>query len=175
MSASTSSGGAARAQDRGLAAVRRVRAARENDSRIGLQRALADARDRDATAQRAAGRVASAPSFGGGDAREFHRHRQVVTGLAGQWHDAEEMAAAGRRVAEQARLHWLADRTAVRTVDLLLERRAEERAAERDRREAALLDDLAASGWLRRTTELSALTAAMTGRSADSSAGGEAS
>lgn len=143
-------------EDRGLAAVRRVRSARESDSRIGLQRALADTRARDAAATQAAARLASAPVFGGGDARDFQLHRHLVNGLADHKRRAEESAAAGHRLAEQARLHWLRDRTAVRTVDLLLERRADERAVERGRRETAQLDDLAAIGWLRRSTADSA-------------------
>lgn len=138
-------------EDRGLAAVLRVRSVRESDSRIGLQRALAEARARDAAATQAAGRLSSAQAFGGGDAGDFRVHRQLVNALADHQREAEESAAAGHRVAEQARMHWLRDRTAVRTVDLLLERRAELRGIERARRETAQLDDLAASGWLRRT------------------------
>jgi hypothetical protein len=41
------------------------------------------------------------------------------------------------------------DRQAVRTVELLLERRADERRAELARREAVDLDELASQGWLR--------------------------
>jgi flagellar biosynthesis chaperone FliJ len=162
-------------QDRGLTAVRRVRSARESDSRIGLQRALAEARARDEAAAQAAERISSVPAFGGGDARDFQLHRQLVNGLADHKRRAEESAAASHRVAEQARLHWLRDRTAVRTVDLLLERRAEVRGVERGRRETAQLDDLAASGWLRRTADLSGPRSAMTGHSADNSAAGEVS
>ncbi len=163
-------------EDRGLAAVRRVRSARESDSRIGLQQALAEARMRDVARQLATERISSAPAFAGGDARDFQLHRRLVNGLAEQKRQAEESAATGHRVAEQARLHWLRDRTAVRTVDLLLERRAELRGVERSRRETAQLDDLAASGWLRRTTaDLSARGAAMTGHNPDNSAAGEGS
>ena len=61
-------------------------------------------------------------------------------------------AAMSARVADEARRRWVADRSAVRVAELLLDRRAEARAEERARREAADLDDLAATGWLRRTT-----------------------
>lgn len=149
---STSSGTRSHDADRGLAAVHRVRSARESDSRIGLQRALAESRAREARAARAVERLGSAPGFDDGTAVDFRLHRQVLTGLVEHTREAEEQAAAGARLAEQARLHWLRDRTAVRSVDLLLERRADERAVERGRRETAQMDDLAAAGWLRRTT-----------------------
>lgn len=135
--------------DRGLAAVRRVRVARENDSRIGLQRALAESRAREESVLLATERIESEPGFAGGTALDYRLHRQVLIGLADHQREAEQAAAASARVAEQARLHWVRDRTAVRTVDLLLERRAEDRAVERGRRETAQMDDLAATGWLR--------------------------
>jgi hypothetical protein len=104
--------------DRGLVAVRRVREARERDSRAGLEQALAETRQRAATAEVSRARLAAAPTFGSG-------------------------------TAEEARRRWGLDRRAVRTVELLLERRAAERRADRARREAADLDELAAQGWLR--------------------------
>ena len=139
--------------DRGLAAVRRVRVARENDSRVGLQQALGERRTTADAAARAQERLAAAPAFAAGGAVEFHVHRQVLTALATDRRATEDAAAVSDRIADEARRHWVADRTAVRVADLLLGRRAEARAEERARREAADLDDLAATGWLRRTTE----------------------
>jgi len=138
--------------DRGLAAVRRVRSARESDSRFGLQHALADSRTAAAAAARAHELLTSTPSFGTGALADFYAHRQVLTARADDQLSTATVAATSERIADEARHHWVADRTAVRVADLLLDRRAALRAEERARREAADLDDLAAAGWLRRAT-----------------------
>jgi flagellar protein FliJ len=139
-------------QDRGLTAVRRVRSARETDSRIGLQHALAETRRKQEHAALLEARLDGATPFATGTAAEFTSHAQLLSALADAGRKAREAAAAGERVADEATRRWQHDRTEVRVVDLLLERRASDRAAERARREAAELDDLAAAGWLRRTT-----------------------
>jgi flagellar biosynthesis chaperone FliJ len=139
--------------DRGLAAVRRVRVARENDSRVGLQRALTESRLAHTAAERAQQRLAGATPFGTGLLADFQLHRTMLAAMATDQVAAEQDAAAGARIAEEARLRWVADRTAVRVADQLLERRRAARAEDRARREAAELDDLAATAWLRRTTE----------------------
>jgi flagellar protein FliJ len=137
-------------EDRGLTAVRRVRSARESDSRIGLQHALAESRRKRDQATRLAGRLGAAPAFAEGTSVEFRLHVQHLAGLADAGARARDAAAAGERVADEATRRWQHDRTEVRVVDLLLERRAAARASERARRESAELDDLAAAGWLRR-------------------------
>lgn len=138
--------------DRGLNAVRRVRSARESDSRVGLQGALSESRARAAAAAAARAQLASARAFAVGTASDFQVHRQHLTALASGRQQAEGVATRSANVAEEARLRWLRDRTAVRTVDFLLDRRSDERAAERAHREAAELDDLSASRWLRAVT-----------------------
>ncbi len=140
-------------QDRGLAAVRRVRGARERDSRIGLQQALAAARQRADEASTAAQRVAQVPVFEAGAVGDFHRHVLHTTTLAAAAGLAADRAEGSRLLAEEASGRWQRERTALRVADLLLERRAEQRAAEQARREAAELDDLAAQGWLRARSE----------------------
>jgi flagellar export protein FliJ len=72
--------------------------------------------------------------------------------------EKEEEVRRSTSVAEEARRRWGTDRQAVRTVELLLERRAEERRRERARRETAALDELAGQGWLR--NRLAAVTPA---------------
>ena len=143
-------------QDRGLLAVRRVRTAREHDSLVGLQHALAESRRRAEHADRLRDQVAAAAGFAAGTSIDFRRHTEAITLLAQACQAADDAAATGLRVADEARLRWKRDRTEVRVVDLLLERRAAERAAERTRRETAELDDLAAVAWLRRRTETTA-------------------
>jgi flagellar export protein FliJ len=135
--------------DRGLRAVRRVREARERDSRIGLQQALAATRHREAEAALARTRLAEEPAFEAGSADEFRAYSLLVHALAEAVGEKEEEVRRSTSVAEEARRRWGTDRQAVRTVELLLERRAEERRRERARREAAELDELAGQGWLR--------------------------
>lgn len=139
--------------DAALTAVRRVRAVRENDSRIGLQRALAESRERAELAQRADAQVRTAPPFEAGGVADFHAHVARLAALAGARVAAQHSAELAERVAAEATRRWQHDKTEVRVAELLLERRAAERAAERERRSRAELDDLAAVGWLRRTTE----------------------
>ncbi|HEX6515070.1 MAG TPA: flagellar FliJ family protein [Nocardioidaceae bacterium] len=141
--------------DRALAAVRRVREAREQDSRLGLQQALATSRAREAAAERARVRVEQAPAFGGGTPGDFWLHVRHGAALAQASAEAARQAENGRLVAEEAAGRWRHDRQQVRVADLLLDRRAEERRAERARREQRELDDLAAQGWLRRLRDRS--------------------
>lgn len=138
--------------DRGLVAVRRVREARERDSRIGLQQALAATREREAEASVLRERLAAAPAFGTGTADEFVGYTVLVRALAESVTEKEEAVRRSATVAEEARRRWGLDRQAVRTVELLLARRAEERRQVRARREAADLDELATQAWLRAVT-----------------------
>lgn len=139
----------ATAAERGLAAVRRVREARERDSRIGLQQALAATRRHEAEATASRERLAAVPGFGDGTAEEFRGYTLLVRALAESVAETQEAVRRSTTVAEEARRRWGLDRQAVRTVELLLERRAEERRRELARREGADLDELATQGWLR--------------------------
>ncbi len=140
--------------DRGLVAVRRVREARERDSRIGLQQALAATRRRETEAATARTRLEDAPRFDAGSAEEFRCYQQLVRALAETLVAKQEEVRRSAAVSAEARRRWGLDRQAVRTVELLLEHRAEERRQERARREAADLDELAAQGWLRNRVAL---------------------
>lgn len=137
------------AADRGLAAVLRVREARERDSRTGLQKALEVVRRREAEAEAARSRLSSAPGFGQGTAEEYRAHHRLLQVLAEAVAEREEEVRRSVSVGKEARRRWLADRQALRTVELLLERRVTERRQEGARREAARLDELAAQGWQR--------------------------
>jgi flagellar protein FliJ len=139
-------------QDRALHAVRRVRASREEDSRIGLQQAIRAAQTREDELEAARRRHAEAPAFGTGAVADFQSYVRERTGLAELADVAEQRAEAGRMVAAEAERRWIADRQDLRTVELILERRAAARAHERARREARMLDDFAGQSWLRRTT-----------------------
>jgi flagellar export protein FliJ len=139
-------------QDRALHAVRRLRASREEDSRIGLQQAISAARTREDELEAARRRRADAPGFGTGAVADFQSYVRDGAGLAELVATAEERAESGRLVAAEAERRWIADRKDLRTVELILERRAAARAHERARREARMLDDFAGQSWLRRST-----------------------
>jgi flagellar export protein FliJ len=139
-------------EDRALNAVRRVRDAREQDSRFGLRHALTAVRERDAEVERVALRRAGVTRFAQGTAADFTAHLAHLGALAALERRAVEDARDSRLVAEESTRRWQGDRQRVRVVDVLLERRAQERREERARRETRELDDLASQSWLRRRT-----------------------
>jgi flagellar FliJ protein len=136
-------------EDKALGAVERVRTVRERDSRVGLQQALVTNREHEVTVEASRLMMEEHPAFSHGSIRDFHADRALVMAMAMQHQREREQAAASRTVAEEAQRRWQHDRTRVRAVELLLERRAEERRVEQQRREAHELDDLAAQSWLR--------------------------
>ncbi len=136
-------------RDRALNAVRRVRNAREQDSRFGLQVAIDSVRQRDADVLDSQARLEQAGGFGTGSVADFRGHVDRLTGLSRLQDLASARATASRGVAEEASRRWQQDRQKVRVVDLLLERRAAERAEERTRRDAHQMDDLATQAWQR--------------------------
>lgn len=139
-------------KDPALGAVARVRETRETDSRIGLQRALAAHLADAGVVADSRRRIAARPGFVQGSSAAFLADRGLLAAMALRIDEQERQADASRGVAEEARRHWQQDRTRLRAVHLLLERRAAERRAERERREAADRDDLAGQGWLQRQT-----------------------
>lgn len=140
-------------QDRALAAVRRVRSAREQDSRIGLHQATLSVTARQAELDAVRLRRTAGPSFGTGSVAEFRSFVAEQTGLVELETAAAERLDAARLVAEEADHRWKLDRRHRKTVELILARRAAARAHERARREARGLDDIAGQAWLRRRGE----------------------
>lgn len=136
--------------DRALAAVERVRSVREQDSRIGLQHALGSSRERDAAVAASAQAIARYPAFGAGSIRNFRAYRLLLSGVAEQLTRAEQDAATGRAIAEEARRRWQQDHTRLRAVEALSARREAARREERDRRAATEMDDIAGQLWRRR-------------------------
>lgn len=138
-------------EDRGMLAVRRVRSVRETDSRVGLQQAVVERRIAGARVSDLRARLAHA----GRDQRDaatttaFLAGRAALLSMTSSLRDAEEAWETSRTVTEAARAQWQVDRTRLEAIDLLLERRAEDRRAERLRVEARELDDLAGQRWLR--------------------------
>lgn len=138
--------------DRGLAAVARVRGVREQDSRIGLRIAAADAAAKDAESTRLHTQLATAELPAAATPGQLVARRTSLALLGGESQAARERAAAAARITDEAHTHWTADRSRVAAVEHLLERRAARRRTEQARRAAAEADDLAAQAWLRRRT-----------------------
>jgi flagellar FliJ protein len=138
--------------DRALQAVRRVRSFRERDSRIGLQRALAAQREREAETETARQRLVAESTFDTGAADAFRAHRLLAAALAERHADKLRLTASSATVAAEAQRHWQRQRSGIRAVELLLDRRAAERRAERARQETRELDDIAGQAWQRRQT-----------------------
>lgn len=138
--------------DRALAAVARVRGARERDSRLGLAHALAERSRRERAATLAADRVVDAACFGAGTPADYVAHAVRGAWLAEEMAEARRTAERAAVVAAEAGHHWRADRMRTRVVELLLERHAEQRRAERARAESRLLDEIAGQAWLRSRT-----------------------
>lgn len=142
--------------DRGMRAVARVRSVRERDSRLGLQMALSEHRRHQSTLDQLRERLDAAPVWTSGDAASFLVLRRSMENLGRAVTDAQQAVDAAIRISETAHAHWTQDRTRLRAVELLLERRAEERRAEQARREARELDDISAQLWSRGVAERSA-------------------
>lgn len=141
----------ARARDAGMRAVARVRAVREQDSRIGLQQALREQRAHERDAEELRRQISATDTFALGSAASYVALRASLDALGQVLRRAEADTATSRTVSEAAFGRWQEDRTRLSSVEMLLERRAAERQTEVARREARDLDEVAAQRWLRRT------------------------
>ncbi|WP_122818411.1 flagellar FliJ family protein [Nocardioides pantholopis] len=148
--------------DRGLRAVARVREVRERDSRIGLQGALGEQREREAAADRLADGLAAQAGESGGsggsggslvDGATYLAQRTMLQALAGAVSAARSEAESAAVLSAAATAHWQADHARLSAVEGLLESRADQRRAEAARHEAKEQDDAAGRQWLRRTRE----------------------
>lgn len=136
--------------DAGLTALARARSIREQDSRTGLQQALAEQHACEAKVRELRDHLMGADRFEAGRTAEFVTLRAALQVLGGQITDAEEAASGSRTISESAYEHWRSDRVRLAAVETLLERRAERRRAEAARREARDLDEVAGQLWQRR-------------------------
>ncbi|TWG98620.1 flagellar export protein FliJ [Nocardioides sp. J9] len=133
--------------DRGLAAVARVRSVRETDSRIGLQHVLAEQAALTSRLQRLDDAVTSAPVDLVTTPGELLARRTALGNVGVLAGEVRTELATTDIVAAEARARWGADRARLAAVELLLERRASVRRTEAARREAREADDIAAQRW----------------------------
>ncbi|QIG42464.1 hypothetical protein G5V58_06485 [Nocardioides anomalus] len=143
------------ADDRGLAAVARVREVREQDSRMGLVHADREHRAVVARAEELDHLVDTHQAAAGEPlpAGQWAAQRTVLGTVAAAARRTHREADAAGVVRTAAQEHWQQDRSRLRAVETLLERRAEARRAEAARAEGRLLDDLGAQRWLRAREE----------------------
>ncbi|KRF37459.1 flagellar FliJ family protein [Nocardioides sp. Soil805] len=137
------------AADAGMRAVARVRGVRELDSRLGLARAAADEREAARRLAAVQDRLVASAVPETSDPVSFALGRLAASGVATELADSRRALAAAGNLTAAARDHWQRDSTRLSAVELLLERRQEQRRAERLRRETAEVDDLVAARWLR--------------------------
>lgn len=135
--------------DAGLNAVARVRGAREQDSRIGLQQAMAELREREVKVAALRQQLADIEHPAELAASDFVIHRERVRAFVQEVDQAQEDAQSATAVAAAARAHWAVDKARLSAVEMLLERRAVERRDEQRRQEDRDLDEVVTQQWLR--------------------------
>ncbi|WP_248580340.1 flagellar FliJ family protein [Nocardioides sp. InS609-2] len=136
--------------DAGLHAVARVREVRERDSRHGLTTAISDHATVETGVRTLETQLAAQPGFVSGSSVTYLADRTHALAMGEALIGRREDLRVSASVMAAATAHWRADRSRLEAVSMLLERRAEERRAERARTEATHLDDIATQGWLRR-------------------------
>ena len=136
-------------EDRGLAAVRRIREVRERDSRIGLQAARAEESAALARHDALAGQLDQSIMPATASPAQLVARAALLTNLGCHLTRSAADVATARAVALDAQAHWSADRTRLGAVDHLLQQRAERRRREVERSAAKEADDIAAQRWLR--------------------------
>lgn len=135
--------------DAGMRAVARVRGVREQDSRLGLARAAADEREARRRLEAVGAHLAATRDPGTADPAAWVAARRTAAAVAADVTASRAAVASATTLTAVAREHWQRDRTRLAAVELLLERRAETRRAERLRRERVEVDDLVSARWLR--------------------------
>ena len=139
----------AHAHDRGLAAVARVREVRETDSRIGLQRVLAEQAALVARVASLESQLASSTLPDQASPAQLVACRAALAQVGELIRETRDAAAIADLVTVEARARWVGDKARLAAVEHLLERRAERRRTEADRRAAREADDMAAQRWAR--------------------------
>jgi flagellar export protein FliJ len=133
-----------------LDAVARVRRVREQDSLAGLRQA---AREVDDAQQRVAAleaQLAARAAGGVQDATRFVAARSHLVAVEQATTAARSALTAAHNLSSLAQAHWQHDRTRLKAIEMLQERRADEARAEELRSEAKELDEVAARLWQRR-------------------------
>jgi flagellar FliJ protein len=138
---------------RGIEVLGRVREIRERDSLIGLQRSTAMLLEHQRVAAAEAQRHHALPAVREGATTDFLVHRAGLARSAAVVEQRELAAHDSQVVTDEARRRWQGDRVKLRTIERLIERRAEARRAEIAHREVRALDEIAEQMHQRRMNE----------------------
>lgn len=138
-------------EDRGLAAVARVRSVRETDSRIGLTQVLAEEAAVAARLADLEGQLTSTPVAAVTTPGELLVHGAALSQLGILIKETRNDVETAAVVSAEARARWGSDRARLAAVEHLLEQRAVRRRTEAGRRADRDADDLAAQRWSRAT------------------------
>jgi flagellar protein FliJ len=150
----------------GLGALVRLRAVREQDSRTGLSTALAEERHAEGAIEDLEHLLSTLPDPGTFDLATFQARQQTLELIRDALGKARTDLESARIVSAAARDRWMADRTRLKAVESLVERRKAAIRAERERRERIELDEVAEEMWRRRQLDDAAAAAAMGGGAA---------
>ncbi|MFW6867094.1 flagellar export protein FliJ [Nocardioides sp. CPCC 206347] len=136
-------------EDRGLAAVARVRAVRETDSRIGLTQVLAEEAAVTSRLTALQDQLTAAPVADLATPGDLIAYRTALTHLGALIQETRGDAETAAVVSAEARARWISDRARLAAVEHLLEQRATRRRTEAGRKADREADDLAAQRWSR--------------------------
>lgn len=132
-----------------LSGLVRLRSVRERDSRTGLATALAEEQTAAAAVTGLETMLASLAMPDRLDHASFQAHQHTVDLIRTGLEDARRTLETAQIVSTAARDRWVADRTRLKAVEALVERRAAVVRAERARREIRELDEVASDLWRR--------------------------
>jgi flagellar export protein FliJ len=135
--------------DRGLAAVARVREVRETDSRIGLQHVLAEEASVVARLAQLETGLTAAPGAAHETPGQLLSRRTALAHVGLLIQETRAEASTAAVVTAEARARWGSDKARLAAVEHLLDKRAARRRTEAERRAARDADDLAAQRWAR--------------------------
>jgi flagellar export protein FliJ len=134
----------------GLRAVARVRRVREQDSRAGLQQAVREADEAAARLGALEARLAAGVTSEVDDLSTFVAARTHLLAVERAATAAQAGLMTARNLAHSAQAHWQHDKSRLKAIEMLQERRAEEARAEEQRVEARELDEISTQLWRRR-------------------------
>lgn len=134
----------------GLSGLLRLRSLRERDSRTGLATALGEERDAAARLADLEHLVATLPTPQTWDLPAFQGRQHTLELIRVAIGTARSDLETAQHVSAAARDRWISDRTRLKAVESLIERRAAAARAEQRRREVRELDEVAAQLWRRR-------------------------
>ena len=134
----------------GLRAVARVRRVREQDSRAGLQQAVREVDDAQTRLSMLEARMAAGVAGEVDDIGSFVAARTHLLAVERAATAAQAGLVTARNLAHSAQAHWQHDKSRLKAIEMLQERRADEARAEEQRAEARELDEISTQLWRRR-------------------------